>query len=218
MIRINLLATERKTDGKKGKASAGASGGGGGLQTAYLFLGLFTVVGVGGCVLGWWYKESQIRELDAQIQVAEKRQRDLQVIKKQVEDFQAKERLLTEKVNLIERLRAEQANGVHMVDEISKALPDFVWLTGMDQTGPQIRFQGQSNSLASVADFIMNLQKSGGWFPRVELDSSTEQNNVVTFQVTANFENPEVASKARAAAAAPAPAPAPSAAQPPKKS
>jgi Tfp pilus assembly protein PilN len=86
----------------------------------------------------------------------------------------------------------------------------------MDQTAATIKFQGQSNSLASVADFIMNLQKSGGWFPRVELDSSTEQNNVVTFQVTANFENPEVAAKARAAAAA-APAPAPAAAQPPKK-
>jgi hypothetical protein len=50
----------------------------------------------------------------------------------------------------------------------------------------------------------------------VELDSSTEASNVVTFQVTANFENPEVAAKAKAAAAAPAPAPAASAAQPPK--
>jgi type IV pilus assembly protein PilN len=218
MIRINLLATDRKTDGKKAKASsAGASsGGGGGLQTAYLFLGLFSALAVALCAAGWWIKDLQIKELDAQIQVATKRQAELQAIKKQVEDFQAKERLLTEKVNLIERLRSEQANGVHMVDEISRALPDFVWLTGMDQAGAQIKFQGQSNSLASVADFIMNLQKSGGWFPRVELDSSTEQNSVVTFQVTANFENPEVAAKARAAAAAPAPAPA--AAQPPKKS
>lgn len=218
MIRINLLATERKTDGKKGKAAAsgGGASGGGGLQTFYLLFGLFTLLAAVGIGLAWWIKDLRIKDLDGKIQVAEKRQRDLQVIKKQVEDFQAKERLLTEKVNLIERLRSEQANGVHMVDEISKALPDFVWLTGMDQTGATIKFTGQSNSLASVADFIMNLQKSGGWFPRVELDSSTEQNNVVTFQVSANFENPEVAAKARAAAAAPAP-PA-SAAQPPKKS
>jgi Tfp pilus assembly protein PilN len=77
----------------------------------------------------------------------------------------------------------------------------------MDQAGPQVKFSGQSNSLAAVADFISNLQKTG-WFPRVELDSSTEQNSVVSFQLTSTFENPEVAAKAKAAAAAPqAPAP-----------
>jgi Tfp pilus assembly protein PilN len=30
-----------------------------------------------------------------------------------------------------------------MLDEISKALPDFVWLTSMDQTGATVGFQGE---------------------------------------------------------------------------
>jgi type IV pilus assembly protein PilN len=217
MIRINLGA-ERKTDKKKG-----GGGGGGGAPSApgalqlYLFLGLFGGGALVLCAGAWWFKEAQLRELDAQIQVATKRQQELQVIKRQVEDFQAKEKLLTEKVNLIERLKAEQANGVHMLDEVSKALPDFVWLQGMDQAGPAVRFTGQSNSLAAVADFISNLQKTT-WFPRVELDSSTEANSIVSFQLSSSFENPEIAAKQRAAAAAAAAAPPPAAAAAQKKS
>ena len=60
-----------------------------------------------------------------------------------------------------------------MLDEISKALPDFVWLTSLDQTGAAVRFTGQSNGLTAVADFISALQRSG-WFPTVDLVSSTE--------------------------------------------
>ena len=201
MIRINLLATDRKTEKKKAAAAPGA------LQL-YLFLGLFIGGALAVCAIAWWVKEAQIKDLDAKIQVATQRQQALQVIKKQVEEFQAKERLLQAQMDLIERLRLEQANGVHMLDEVSKALPDFVWLQNMDQAGAQVKFTGQSNSLAAVADFISNLQKTG-WFPRVELDSSTEQNSVVSFQLTSTFENPEVAAaKAKAAAATPqAPAP-----------
>jgi type IV pilus assembly protein PilN len=217
MIRINLLASDRNTEKKKG----GGGGGGGGAPSApgalqlYLFLGLFAGGALVLCAGAWWFKEAQLRELDQQIQVATKRQQELQVIKRQVEEFQAKEKLLTEKVNLIERLKAEQANSVHMLDEISKALPDFVWLQNMDQLGAAVKFTGQSNSLAAVADFISNLQKTT-WFPRVELDSSTEANSVVTFQLSSTFENPEIAAKQRAAAAAAAAAPAP--APSPKKS
>jgi type IV pilus assembly protein PilN len=209
MIRINLLATERKTEKKKAAAAPGA------LQL-YLFLGLF----VGGALLlcagAYWFKEAKLKDLDAKIQAATTRQQQLQNVKNEVERFQAKEKLLREQKDLIDKLRTQQADAVHMLDEVSKSLPDFVWLQALDQNGNQMKFTGQSNSLAAVADFISNLQRSG-WFPRVELDTSTEQNTVVTFQLSATFENPEVAAKQKtAAAAAAAPAPAPAAA--PKKS
>jgi Tfp pilus assembly protein PilN len=113
------------------------------------------------------------------------------------------------KVDLIERLKAEQSAPVHMLDEVSKALPDFVWLSAMDSVGPPgtstVRFQGQSSGLTPVADFISALQRSG-WFPSVDLVSSTEQNNIVTFAVQAGFKSPEVAAKeAQAAARKPIP-------------
>jgi Tfp pilus assembly protein PilN len=203
MIRINLLAADRPT--KKTKRAAAAPGS----VQAYLFLGLFATGAVALCALGYLWQSAQLRKLDAEIAQAQQRQRELQAIKKQVDDLEAKRATFQRKVDLIERLKAEQSAPVHMLDEVSKALPDFVWLTQMDSAGPPgtstVKFAGQSSGLTPVADFISALQRSG-WFPAVDLVSSTEQNNIVTFAVQASFKSPEVAAKeAQAAARKPIP-------------
>jgi len=203
MIRVNLLAADRPT--KKSKRAAAAPGS----VQAYLFLGLFATGAVALCALGYLWQSAQLRKLDAEIAQAQQRQRELQAIKKQVDDLEAKRATFQRKVDLIERLKAEQSAPVHMLDEVSKALPDFVWLTTMESSGPPgtatVRFAGQSSGLTPVADFISALQRSG-WFPNVDLVSSTEQNNIVTFAVQASFKSPEVAAKeAQAAARKPIP-------------
>ena len=62
-----------------------------------------------------------------------------------------------------------------------------------------VKFQGESNSLAAVADFMAALQRTG-WFPSVELGSSTARGAVVAFDVNAVFRDPEVAAREQAAA------------------
>ena len=125
------------------------------------------------CAGAWWLQSNKLKDLETRIAADEKRQRDLQAIKQQVDQFQQRKAILENKVLVIEQLRLAQKSPVHMLDEISKALPDFVWLTTMDETRGSLRFQGQSNSLAAVADFISGLQRSG-WFPQVDLGSSQE--------------------------------------------
>jgi type IV pilus assembly protein PilN len=203
MIRVNLLAADRPT--KKSKRPAAAPGS----VQAYLFLGLFATGAIALCALGYLWQSAQLRKLDAEIAQAQQRQRELQAIKKQVDDLEMKRATFQRKVDLIERLKAEQSAPVHMLDEVSKALPDFVWLTGMESVGPPgtstVKFSGQSSGLTPVADFISALQRSG-WFPNVDLVSSTEANNIVTFAVQAAFKSPEVAAKeAQAAARKPLP-------------
>jgi type IV pilus assembly protein PilN len=195
MIRINLVAPERPTARKKAAASTP-----GALQ-AYLFLLLFGGGAIAGCAALYWWKDTQIADLDSKIAQNKKRQAELQAIKVQVDQFLAKKRILDAKVKLIEQLRAQQSGPVHLLDEVSKALPDLVWLTSMDQTGNTIRLQGESNGLTSVADFISNLQRSG-WFPQVDLVSSNETAaNVITFQLQAQFQPPAPPAPAGGAAA-----------------
>ena len=207
MIRINLLQ-ERKAKAP-GKTRTGAGPSIPGAFQAYALLILFA----GGALIvsaGWWWiQSSKIKELDRLIAADTKRQQDLLAIKKQVDEFQAKKTLLENKVTLIETLRIEQKGPVHMLDEISKALPDFVWLTTMDQnvTGG-LKFKGEANGLTAVADFISALQRSG-WFPTADLGMSvaSAKDNIVNFEVNAIFKDPEVAAKEkemkeRAAAAA----------------
>lgn len=211
MIRINLVA-ERKVE-KSARPSGGGGGGGqpGALQL-YLLLGLLGGGSALLCAGAWYLKQRDIANLDASIAEAQKRQKELQAIKAQVDAFQKKKKTLEDKVNLIERLKAEQSGPVHMLDELSKALPDLVWLTDLDQSAGNVKLTGESNGLTSVADFISNLEKSG-WFPRVDLVSSSEATTqsgpgtVVKFVVSAQFKDPEIAAKEKAAAAAAAAAP-----------
>jgi len=205
MIRINLVAPERATEKKK-KTSVSMPSAPGAFQ-AYLLLTLFAGGAAFLCAALWWLQTAKLKDLDARIAADEKRQRDLQAIKVQVDAFQKKKTLLERKVELIERLKAQQKGPVHMLDEISKALPDYVWMTSLDEAGGKVTFAGESNSLTAVADFISALQRSG-WFSSVDLLSSTETNNIVAFTLGGTFKNPEEeAAKARAAAAAQAAAP-----------
>jgi type IV pilus assembly protein PilN len=229
MIRINLLAPERPTQRKKAAATGGPSG----IQ-AYLLLGFFTIASLVACGAAYVYEMAAISHLDSDIATAQKREAQLKAIKVQVDAFEAKKRTLEAKVNLIEQLKAQQGGPVHLLDEVSRALPDFVWLTGMDETGNSVQFKGESNGLSAVADFITNLQQAGDqcgkpnaqdhslcYFPKVDLNTSSENNGVVTFALTVEFQNADAVVKQRAAAAEAAaaapPAAAPSPAAPAKK-
>jgi type IV pilus assembly protein PilN len=212
MIRVNLTGAERAAQKRRAATGGGGPPGAPGAVQAYLFLALFGGGAALLCAALWWYESAKIRDLDSRITVAEKRQKELQAIKVQVDALEAKRATFQKKVDLIERLKAEQTGPVHMLDEVSKALPDFVWLTAMDQTGATVKFTGESTGLTSVADFIAALQRSG-WFPNVDLSSSVEANNIITYVLTSTFLNPEVAAKQKAAAAANQPIPGSTASQ-----
>lgn len=206
MIRINMVAPERATKTKTKAASAGPAMPPGALQS-YLLLALLVGGALVLCAGAWWLQSNKLRDLDTRIAADEKRMRDLKAIADQVAQFQQKKAVLENKVLVIEQLRLLQKSPVHMLDEVSKALPDYVWLSTLDETQGNLRFAGQSNSLAAVADYISALQRSG-WFPTVDLGSSQEALNIVSFSLTGSFKDPEVAAKekaiaeARAAAAA----------------
>jgi Tfp pilus assembly protein PilN len=201
MIRVNLLAPERPTKSKKTRSVSAAPG----AVQVYLFLAVFAGGALVLCAAAYWFESTKLKKLDSDIAAAEQRQRELQAIKVQVDALEAKRRTFQQKVDLIERLKAAQSEPVHLLDEISKNLPDFVWLTNLDQTGSIVRLSGQSSGLTSVADFISALQRSG-YFPLVDLVSSQENNNIVSYTLQATFKSPEVAAKeAEARARAPIP-------------
>lgn len=230
MIRINLLESERASAGKS-KGGGGGAGGAGAASAATAYLPL--IVGLAVALLGTGYfffsMNASIDEANASITKAKADVAKLQLEKTKKEDLEKKRKSFQDQVNLIERLKAEQGGPVRMLDEISKALPDFVWLTKMDQTGPTLKITGEASNNNAVADFLNNLQRAGDgcdtgsaegkikcWFPEANLDNYREvasgRQTVVQFTFTAQFRSPEVAMRDAAAAAAAAAAPAPAAA------
>jgi type IV pilus assembly protein PilN len=189
MIRVNLLAPERPSQKRRAAPSVSAPSTPGAFQM-YVFLLLFGGGALGFCGFWWFMEQAKIKDLDKKIAVAMKRQQELQEIKKQVEALELKRRTLEQKRDLIERLKKEQQYPVHLLDEISKALPNFVWLTTMSQSASGVVLDGRSNGLTAVADFMTNLQNSG-WFPTVDLGTTKEgTDGVITFKLTATFRDP----------------------------
>ena len=192
MIRINLLQ-ERKAPAAGKAKSAGPSVPG--AFQAYALLGLF----VGGAAFAsaaiWWWQSSKIKELDRLIAADTKRQQDLMAIKKQVDEFQAKKTLLENKVTLIETLRLEQKGPVHMLDEISKALSRLRLAErhGPGRGGPQVQGRGQRPDRGGRLHQRPPAQRL---VPAADLGTSqSTKENLYTFEVTAQFKDPEVAAK-----------------------
>ena len=131
MIRINLLTTERKA---AKAASKGFSAGGPG-QKMMVLGSLILVVVIAG--LGWryWALGQQEAQTKRDIDAANRDEQRLQEILKQVEEFQNRKKVLEARLNLIDELKKGQSAPVHMIDQISKALPDMTWITQIQQSG-----------------------------------------------------------------------------------
>lgn len=165
MIRINLLAPERRSIKA---ASPGLQAG----QKIMVIGSLLLVLTI--ALLGWrfWALRGQQAEVARQIEASTREEQRLQEILKQVQDFENRRKLLESRVALIDELRKGQTAPVHMIDQISKALPDMTWLTSLQQTGYTLTLQGRCLTLTSLSDFIGNLEASRYFIRPVEIIES----------------------------------------------
>jgi type IV pilus assembly protein PilN len=189
MIRINLLAVERKSAKKARvlispahRVTIGAS----------LIL-IATTLGI-----GWWFLSLRQRsaQIDRDIAKAESEAVQLRSVLAQVQKFESRKAQLTQRVTLIEQLRRGQSAPVHVLDEISKSVPERLWLTDLHQVGSDFTIAGFSASLPALSDFVANLEATK-WFKRpVEiLDSQVQSDaktpDVVKFSIKAALNDPE---------------------------
>ena len=165
MIRINLLATERRA--AKAAAPGFQSG-----QKMMIIGSLVLVLAVVGVGWRYWALGQQKAEVARQIEAANREEARLQEILKQVQEFENRRKMLESRVALIDELRKGQNAPVHMIDQISRALPDMTWLTGMTQSAYTLELKGQCLSLTSLSDFVGNLEASRYFARPVEIIDS----------------------------------------------
>jgi len=147
--------------------------------------------------IGWWFwsLQQQSQGLDQEIARVEEETRQIQSVLEQVRKFEAQKTVLQQRVSLIEQLRKGQAAPVHLLDEISRSLPERLWLNELSQTGPEFTMSGVTDSLTAVSDFVANLENTR-WFQKpVEiLDSQVQTDStgadLIKFQVKAAFADP----------------------------
>src|SRR5213593_14065 len=138
--------------------------------------------------IGWrWYSlESESRMLRTEIAKAQAEKERLQAIIKKGEEYKAKKELLERKIALITQLKRNQSGPVHLLDEVSKQLPDFLWLDQMNESGFNIQMQGRATTYNAVSNFYNNLTGSR-YFQNVVLGPISSIPVGVTFSLTCQF-------------------------------
>ena len=155
MIRINLL-TEAKAAAARKKAPLLPTGAR--LNNVLFFggfgLGLLYVVIMGLTLL------SRRSQLDDEIVKARLEADRLKSIIEEVKEYEDKKASLEAKIQLINSLKTNQKGPVRLMDEISKALPDLVWMTLLEVSGNTVTMRGKTLSPNAVATYLENLKKS----------------------------------------------------------
>ena len=192
MIRINLLAAERAAKKKVNVA----------LQTGQkLTIGCSTILVLAVLFMGWryWAVTRDSNKLDAEITASQQETTRLHAIIVQVQQFEQQKARLQQRVVLIEQLRKGQTGPVHMLDQISRALPPMLWLTELKQTGNDVVIDGNCLVLTALSDFVANLEASGYFKKSIDIVGTKTvplpqpPGELVSFTLRAHFMAPAAA-------------------------
>lgn len=149
MIKINLLPSKKKPPRKVSDVQKQLS----------LFL-LIGIIFVGGMAYVYVYQTGKINDLKTAKATAEARLREQDTMLKEVKNVEAERAKFQEKIDVVRKLKKNQAGPVRLLDEISRALPVGVNITSLAESSGNISIEGQAFSNNEVVRFIDNLKAS----------------------------------------------------------
>ncbi len=193
MIRINLLAAERKA-AKRAAAVPFQAG-----QKLTVACSLILILAA--VFVGWryWTLQQTSLLLDKEIADAQQETTRLHSIIQQVQQFEQQKAQLQQRVVLIEQLRKSQTGPVHILDEISRSLPPMLWLTQVKQDNDGVVIDGKTIVPTGVSDFVANLESSGYFRKSIDIVSTTTEamatppGELIRFSIRAVFQPPDAA-------------------------
>jgi Tfp pilus assembly protein PilN len=183
MIKINLL------ENSKGKNRRG--GGGASMPTMEMGdmgspkLKILVVLVIAGLLnWGYWYRlDHQSKAIEAQIKVAEQKNRELADVKARFLERQTQANNYKRRVDVIDGLRQNQTGPVNLLAMLGQTVngTEAVWLSKMDDQGPSVSLEGTALSTDAVATLIGNLQKTG-FFKNVEIKETYQDEQIKDMQ------------------------------------
>ena len=178
MIRINLLPRdERQTRRSIQLPKIGSLMP---VLVLLLVLALFGAVSV--------FQTLQIGRLKSDIARAEQESEKLRPQIQTIQELTLKREELTRRLNVIQDLDKTRLQRVMLVDELSRCVPEHLWLTSYEETANKVQIEGVTFSNLLVADFMTRLEASplyGSVDLLIAEKGVIDQRNVVKFKVTA---------------------------------
>jgi type IV pilus assembly protein PilN len=160
MIRINLLPVRQL---KKQALLR---------QQLYIFSAIIATVTLGVGIV-WIIDRQAIAAIQAEEAELRAHLERLKPIVDEVNTLERREKLLNARIETIQRLRSNQRGPVHVLEALSRNLPEQAWLEAIDESAGVYRVTGYALTNFAVADLLRNLQRSRE-FSGVDLISSEQ--------------------------------------------
>jgi type IV pilus assembly protein PilN len=191
LIKINLVREGRAVRGAGAAPSAvaaatagpGASNINNILVLSMLVLGLLAGLGY------WFFMKNELADRQDVIAEREVQAQKLEQIIKEVEEYQKRKDSLQQRIDLIEQLKQNQKGPVRIMDQISRDLPDLVWLDRMEIAAGTISLSGRGLNPNAIALFVENV-KNDPFFEEPQLGTMQQVSNapvVYSFDMTFAF-------------------------------
>lgn len=161
MIRINLLPVRvsRRQEAVKKDLIIGG-------------LGLAVVLLI--CAVLYILLAAQVNEVAAENSRLQKDLENLKAIVARVDEIEKINQELERKLAVIDDLSRNKVGPVHLLDELSTATPEKLYLKSLREKAKKITIQGYAASPEVISQFLTNLEKSE-WFDDVFLMNIEEQ-------------------------------------------
>ncbi|MGB9004867.1 MAG: PilN domain-containing protein [Candidatus Aminicenantales bacterium] len=161
MIRINLFKPERKDIPLPSLAAEGPSREPAEetprkSSTPSLVL-LLTVVAIAAATLTLSRSMGREQRL---LRLAEEDKRRLTNVLTKLEQLELQKSIVEKKISLINLLKSQREIAVRIMDELSKNLPDWVWLNEVSYENQLLRIKGRAMSNTQIAEYISKLENT----------------------------------------------------------
>jgi type IV pilus assembly protein PilN len=167
LIKINLVREGRAVrGGGAAPAAAGVSAAPANINNilllGFLILGVLLAAGY-----AFWTKRELSRK-QADVVQRQEMAAKLESIIKEVDDYQKRKDNLQKRIDLINELKKNQKGPVRIMDQISRDLPDLVWLDQMTINEGKVAITGRGLNPNAIANFIENI-KNDPYFDEPEV-------------------------------------------------
>lgn len=151
MIKINLLEVEKE---RRPRIAAPAAA-----PTAVVGVIIFGAA-VAAFVFYFWAIQNRLTNLQKDVEVKRAKKKELEPYIKRVDELEARKNELAKKNRAIEQLRSQRTIPVHILDEVSRALPEYLWLTNLSYKSEALAIVGETLQEQAIPTFMKNLDAS----------------------------------------------------------
>ena len=153
-------------------------------------MSLIYLLVVFGAAAFFFYQNSAKNKETRLLEAAQAEKNKLSDVLGKLEEAQKLKTLFERKINLINQLKPQQHIAVRVMDELSKHIPYYVWLSEATYDEQMVQLKGKALSLNLIADYIDSLEKSP-YFQNVNLLSSTQKtvrdNQYLEFSINTSY-------------------------------